>query len=98
MKTIEQTKQDVINYLTKTSQHTFVDNKENIFKIVKIGNDFYDLRSDKKIDYEWYIRIYELNAKHVLKHSLFLDKKYKSIKTYKIIREEVEKFKQTHLE
>jgi hypothetical protein len=101
MKTTEQIKQEIVNYLTKTSQHTFVKpkatynwtqreneydyNEFTYFKVIKIEDEFFKLENDKltKIDIDNYIRYYGNNAKCVLSHNLFLDKKMKSVKSNK---------------
>jgi hypothetical protein len=103
MKTTEQIKQEIVNYLTKTSIHTFVKPKANYkwvqtgsqyeydyneftyFKVIKIEDEFFKLENDKltKIDIDNYIRYYGNNAKCVLSHNLFLDKKMKSVKSNK---------------
>lgn len=103
MKTTEQIKQEIFNYLTKTSIHTFVKPKSNYkwsqtgsqyeydyneftyFKIIKNEDEFFKLENDKltKIDIDNYIKYYGNNAKCVLSHNLFLDKKMKSVKSNK---------------
>jgi hypothetical protein len=113
MKTTEQIKQEIVNYLTKTSQHTFVKPKvtynwtqrENeydyndftYFKVIKIEDDFFKLCGNQKsynltkIDIDNYIRYYGNNAKCVLSHNLFLDKKMKSVKSNKYHLGEINK-------
>jgi predicted GH43/DUF377 family glycosyl hydrolase len=103
MKTTEQIKQEIVNYLTKTSQHTFVKpkstykwsqtgpqyeydyNEFTYFKVIKIEDEFFKLENNKltKIDIDYYIKYYGNNAKCVLTHNLFLDKKMKSVKSNK---------------
>ena len=62
------------------------------FKLIKIENDFYILENNKlsKLDLEWYFKHYGKNAKCVIKHRLFLDKKVKSIKNTKFTKEQID--------
>jgi hypothetical protein len=95
MKTQEQIKQEVVNYLTKTSQHTFAYEDGSIFKVEKVGDKFYliDQKSYKQlseIEYEKTMAYYMNNAKCVLKHRLFLGRPIKSVKTNKYTKEIVE--------
>lgn len=95
MKTKETIKQEIINYLTKTSQHTFSYEDGSLFKVVKDGDDFYtvDEKSSfptKKINIDNTISYYENNAKCVLKHRLFLNRPVKSVKTNKFTNEKME--------
>lgn len=98
-KTTEQIKNEVINYLTKTSMHTFLKpkmtfdwststyqydyNDSTKFNVIKEGNDFKVVDGEKSyiIDIDQKIKYYGDDAKCVIKHSLFLDKKMKSIKS-----------------
>lgn len=107
MKTQEQIKSEIISYLTKTSNHVFIVPKKTwstkeekyiydyksykLFKVVKIGDDFYTIIKNpiliidvkEKIDIDYYIKYYNNNAKNVIKHQLFLDKGMKSVKRKK---------------
>ena len=90
-------KQQVINYLTKASQHTFSYEDGKLFKIVKIGDGFYELDEDsyskvKPIETNWYVDIYQSNAKCVIKHRLFLNKNLKSVKSNKFNKERVQNY------
>lgn len=92
MKTQEQIKQEVVNYLTKTSQHTFSYEDGSLFKIEKVGDKFYliDQKSHKQvseIEYDKTVSYYMENAKCVIKHRLFLSRPVKSIKTNKYTKE-----------
>lgn len=108
MKTKEQIKNEINDYLDMTSKHVFiVPNKINkwsknnehyyeydydnykLFKIIKIDNKYYDLRN-KEIDIDSYIKIWNNNAKNVIKNKLFLNKKMKSIKNTKYIKNMVD--------
>jgi predicted GH43/DUF377 family glycosyl hydrolase len=88
MKTKEQIKEEVFNYLTKTSKHTFQYEDGKIFKVVKEGEDFFIIDDKsytkvRKFDIDTNITYYSGNTKNVLKHSLFLNKNLKSIRTNK---------------
>jgi len=94
MKTNEQIKQEVINYLVKTSQHTFSYEDGKLFKVVNIdgtpeakaGFNIVDDSSFSKvkgIPILSYIDRYGSNAKCVIKHNLFLNRKLKSVRTTK---------------
>ena len=92
MKTTEENKSEVLDYLNKSSKHLFeingVEHKvlvEGNFYIRITGNDISIGDIDKMISY------YGLNAKCVIKHELFLNPRYynksiKSIKNYKFAR------------
>lgn len=104
-KTTEQIKQEIINYLDKTSKHTFIKpnatfkygNPETpgyfeydyedftTFKVSKgsINPDIYYVSEDGKtreIDVNYFVKYYGVNAKNVIKQSLFLNKKMLSVK------------------
>lgn len=95
MKTTEQIKTDVVNYLNKTSKHLFVDDKGNLFKVIfdenlgryiTIQGDRVDvsyITIDEKIAY------YGSNTKCIIKHDLFLNKNLKSVKNFKVMRQTV---------
>jgi hypothetical protein len=96
MKTKEELKIQIMNYLEKTSKHTFIKplQKYNIngysydyddytlFKIIIKDNNYYKIENDKIkiIDIDFYIKYYNNNSKNVIKHLLFLNKGMKSIK------------------
>ena len=89
MKTNQQIKSEVINYLKKSSNHLFqISNDEH--KII-IHNDYYIRISGKHVfvnDINRKIEYYGNNAKNVIKHSLFLPgSKIKTIPYYKSARE-----------
>lgn len=93
MKNVEQIKAEVLNYLTKTSNHLFtigdVEHKillEGDFYIVINGNNSYVNNIDNMIGY------YGNNTKCVIKHQLFLTPRYynkpiKTIPNYKLAKE-----------
>lgn len=91
MKTKEQIKQEIVNYLTKTSNHLFNYNG-GIFKVFRNGDKFYIIDTGssfnkvKEVDIDKYILSYEGNAKCVLKHQLFLGKEMVSVKNTKDMR------------
>jgi hypothetical protein len=120
MKTGEQIKQEIVNYLTKTSHHTFVKPKANYkwsqtgsqydydyneytyFRVIKVEEEFFYLQNSNgqntpvtyklyKIDIEEKIRFYEENAKCVIEHLLFLNKKMRSVKSRKYHLDRIEK-------
>jgi hypothetical protein len=111
MKTNEQIKQEVINYLEKTTKHVFLKPKSTyissdkreynyeegeFFKLIKKEDGYYTFNSSfikdkiRKFDVDNYIKIYGSNAKCVIKHTLFMDKKMKSIKNTKKVKLQIE--------
>ncbi len=78
MKTQEQIKTEVVNYLTKTSQHLFVDTKGSFYKIFIDGDKFIVIKDDKTAVYDInnYVKWYAQHAKCVVKHLLFLIPSY----------------------
>jgi hypothetical protein len=118
MKTQEQIKQEIVNYLTKTAAHTFIKPKSTFkwgdsktpgyyeydyddftyFKIIIKEGEFYSLEKSgtqgyrvSKIDIDNYIKYWGNNAKCVISHNLFLDKKMKSVKSNSYHLGEIEK-------
>ena len=90
-------KQEVINYLTKTSQHTFSYEDKRLFKIVKDDDKFFiidenSFRIKSDIDIDQLISDYQSNSKCVLKHKLFLNKKVISVKTNKFTKEKIDTY------
>lgn len=95
MKTKEQIKNEVVNYLTKTCNHIFMitkSNEEHFFKVTIINGDFYEINiknniySRIKIEIDKQILYYESNAKNVIKNNLFLNKGMRSIKKTNYIK------------
>ena len=100
-------KTEIINYLEKTARHTFakpelkyIDGKYEpdysdykLFKVFKREDNYYYLveNSIRKIDIDFFIKYYGKNAKNVIKTSLFLNKKMKSITNTRIVRERIDK-------
>lgn len=74
------------------SHYEYDYNDFTYFKLIKIENDFYILENNKlsKLDVEHYFKYYGKNAKCVIKHRLFLDKKMKSIKYNKFVQEQID--------
>jgi hypothetical protein len=116
MKTKEQIKQEIVNYLTKTSEHTFIKpkattkwikegvyceydyNEFSYFKVMVQDGEFFYLEKRDRNDYKLYpinidssINYYGNNAKCVISHNLFLDKKMKSVKSNSYHLGEIEK-------
>lgn len=94
MKTKEQIRQEVIDYLTKTSKHTFTYENSKLFKVVSDNDKFYILDEEslynmKEINFDSIISYYGPNSKNVIKHSLFLNKNLKSVKNSKFIKENI---------
>lgn len=85
-KTNEQIKKEIVSYLTKTSQHTFITPNGSYFKVIKEGDSFMKYEGDNlsPIGIDNMIRYYEDNSKCVLKHRLFLDKKMLAVKNKSI--------------
>lgn len=93
MKTTQQIKSEVVNYLKKSSNHLFqIGNDEHKiilhdnFYIRITGKNIYIENIDKVINY------YESNSKNVIKNNLFLIPRYynldiKTIPYYKLARE-----------
>jgi predicted acetyltransferase len=90
-KTNEQIKTEIVNYLTKTSNHTFVKPDGSYFKVFKKEDGTFQVFENKTlnlpIDIDQYIRWYGENAKNVIKHRLFLDKKMVGVKNIKTLQE-----------
>lgn len=91
MKTIDKNRQKVLDYLDKTSKHTFVRKDredEGYFKVIKDGDKFKVLRRGKvfPLDIDYYINYYGRNAKNVIKHRLFLNENMYSIKNTKYVK------------
>lgn len=76
----------------KESKYEYDYDDFTYFKLIKIENDFYILENNKlsKLDVDHYFKYYGKNAKCVIKHRLFLDKKVKSVKNTKFTREQIE--------
>lgn len=89
MKTTEQIKSEVVSYLNKTSNHLFVNEKGEFYKVLVEGNNFIVIDGDRVTvyDIDQYISWYGGNTKCVIKHRLFLGKKLKSIKNFKAMKE-----------
>jgi hypothetical protein len=81
----------------KESKYEYDYNDSTYFKLIKIENDFYILENNKlsKLDIEHYFKYYGKNAKCVIKHRLFLDKKMKSIKYNKFVQEQIDQILQS---
>ena len=106
MKTTEQIKSEVVNYIEKTSKHLFVKENGDFQKAIIINNNIIifsikkDL-SDGKFDIyqlDDQIKYYTNNTKCVLKHRIFLNKKLKSIRNFKTINDKLSKIKEVILD
>lgn len=95
-KTTEQIKSEVVNYLNKTSIHLFVKENGDFFKVLVEGNNFIVINGDKATTYniDEQVNWYGVNAKCVIKHMLFLNRKLKSIRSFKTIEEKFTKIKE----
>ena len=86
MKTKEQNRQDVVNYLRTTSKHAFLRGEKGIFKIEEIENEVFNevsggVQSKSNINIDWFIDNYGNDAKNVIRKRIFYDGHgYKSIK------------------
>lgn len=89
MKTTEQIKSEVVSYLNNTSKHLFVKENGEFFKVLVEGNNYIVINEDKVTTYniDEQISWYGANAKCVIKHNLFLNRKLKSIKNFKTMKE-----------
>lgn len=90
----EQYKEKVLKYLEKTLNHTFSYEDNKLFKLIKVEDKFYiyDEKSylkKKTIDIDYYLSIYKSDAKCVIKHMLFLNKKLKAIKNTSEVKEKI---------
>lgn len=106
MKTTEQIKSEVVNYLNQTSNHLFVTTKDELYKVIVEGDYFIVINGDKVSIYNIndYVSWYGNNAKCVVKHNLFLIPSYtypegnvnklKSIKNFKTMRVKIDTIKQ----
>lgn len=98
-KSIDQLKVELINYLTKTSKHTFVkkDEKDNYFKLINNDGKFKILKKDKKsghynildLNLDYYLKYLGPNSKCILKNMLFLNNNYISIKNTNFVKYEI---------
>ena len=110
MKTTEQIKSEVINYLTKTSNHLFQTTKEEFYKVLVEGDNYIVINGDKVsvTNINDMINYYGGNSKCVIKHQLFLipsytsvnypatnSNKLKSIKNFKTMREKFNKISES---
>jgi len=97
MKTTEQIKSEVVNYLNNTSKHLFVNEKGEFFRVLVEGNNYIVMNGDKASTYniDEQVSWYGANAKNVIKHNLFLNRKLKSIKNFKTMKEKVSTIKES---
>lgn len=91
MKTTEQIKSEVVSYLNNTSKHLFTNEKGEFFRVIVEGNRFIVIDGTRVTIYyiDDTISVYESNTKCVIKHRLFLNRKFKSIKNFKTMKEKI---------
>jgi hypothetical protein len=108
MKTTEKIKSEVVNYLNETAKHLFVSESDwkkvkikdftdiKYYKVLVEGDNFITISGESISIYNIndYISWYGANAKCVIKHELFLNKKLRSIPSFKIIDEKMSTIKQ----
>lgn len=95
MKTKEQNKQEVLDYLKKTSRHVF--EKENAsgektyLKVFFDGDDVKLLEDGKikTLNVDGYVA-FSSNAKCVIKHVLFLNKKIKAVRQTRYVKDQIQ--------
>ena len=93
MKTTEENKAEVLNYLNKSSKHLFM--IDDVEHKVLVEGDFYICITGNSVtvrNINDNISYYGSNAKCVTKHELFLNPRYynkdiKTIKNYKLARQ-----------
>lgn len=93
MKTTEQIKNEVLDYLQKTAMHTFVLPNKKYFAIRNVTEKTYDVLENDNVTQKQIsvmIDFYQGNAKNVIKHRLFLDKGAISIKQTKFVKHAIE--------
>ena len=85
---MKNTKQEVISYLTKTSKHFFKNEKGDTLE-VKFNPETgeFSYNGSRVYNINGFLENYKENAKCVIKHMLFLNKKFKSVKRPKVIAE-----------
>lgn len=105
MKTKEKIKKEVLNYLEKTLNHTFVKSNGDLYKVLIYGDNLLLISGNKISVYniDDYVNSYMSNTKCVLKHIMFLIPSYsfpsgntnkiKSVRTTKDIKEKFNKIK-----
>lgn len=90
-KTEQQNRQDVINYLEKTSKHLFTRQKDGVvsyepkdfFRIIKNDDETFSILKNgrtTKFDFDNTVQYYKENSKDVIKDRLFINKGFTSIK------------------
>jgi len=97
MKTTEQIKSEVVSYLNKTSKHLFVKENGEFYNVIVEGDNFILINGDKVTVYNVndYVTWYGVNAKNAIKHILFLNRKLKSIKNFKVMKDKVSSIKES---
>jgi hypothetical protein len=76
MKTQEQHKQDVVNYLRLTAQHKFLKGESNLLGLIETADGSF-FRVDNgtpvtsQINIDWFVEHYKGDAKNVIKNQIF---------------------------
>ena len=80
------------SYDWNTTTYTYDYENSTYFRVLKKEDGYYILEDDKvrKFDCEYYIKYFGNNAKNVIKHSLFLNKKMKGVKNTKYVQSKIE--------
>ena len=80
MKTKEEMRNEVVNYLENVSKHIFMTKDGKYQTVVKKGNEHYAYKDGNlvKINPSTYIESYGSNAKNVISHVLFPQHEYDS--------------------
>jgi hypothetical protein len=76
MKTKEQHRQDVVNYLRLTAQHKFLRGKQDLLTIIETEDgSFFEVNNGTPakmpINIDWYVDNYMGDAKNVIKNRIF---------------------------
>jgi len=83
-----------LSYDWNTTTYSYDYENSTYFRVLKKEDGYYILEDGKvrKFDYEYYIKYFDNNAKNVIKHSLFLNKKMKGVKNTKYVQSKIEEF------
>ena len=85
MKTQEQYKKEVVNYLRTSAKHAFIKGEKTTFKIEEISEGIFNevfggVPSTNNLNIDYWVKEYGTNAKNVIKNWIFYDGHgYKSI-------------------
>lgn len=101
MKTTADYKKELVNYLTKTSKHLYQTESGHYFVTILQDNTLVVLDSNggvRKYNIDSFVEYYKEHSKSIMKQSLFLGKKTKTVRRYKALREKIESFKSENLD